>query len=156
DLDDAVGNLSMGWWPGETQHGEQCRGAYDPRSRPHRHVDSRAPEGTGYAATAGRGSIAGRELVKDRLAAASFEDRPRVLHEHLLDVIFFDACLAERRQDVVGDVRVMPLRPGPLLGLFGEHVRPAVGIVREHHLAGIALGAEPGDHLDTLARRQEV
>src|SRR5262245_5202938 len=110
----------------------------------------------GYAATAGRGSIAGAGLSRPDSGPARLEDGPRISHEHLLDVVFLDARLAERRQDVVGDVRVMPLRPGPLLGLFGEHVRPAVGVVREDHLTGVALGAEPGNHLDTLAGRQEA
>src|SRR5437867_12885554 len=42
----------------------------------------------------------------------------------------------------------MPERPGPALVVLGEHVGPAVGVVREDHLAGVAFGAEPCQHLD--------
>ena len=65
-------------------------------------------------------------------------------------------ALRERRQDVVGDVVVVPERPGPALAFLRQHVGPAVGVVREHHLAGVALGAELGHHLDPLGGRQEV
>src|SRR5262249_31377837 len=64
DLDDAVGYLGVGWWPGEAQHGEQRRGAYYPRSQPHRHDDSRAPEGTGICRYRRARIYRGRGLVK--------------------------------------------------------------------------------------------
>src|SRR4030095_9192993 len=64
---------------------------------------------------------------------ASLEDRARFAHEHLVDLLLRHACLAQRRQDVVRDVVVVPLRTRAALALLGEHVAPAVGVVREHH-----------------------
>ena len=61
-----------------------------------------------------------------------------------------DPRLAERGQDVVGDVVVVPPRPRPALVVLGEHVAPAVGVVREDHLARVALRAEAREHLDPL------
>jgi len=48
------------------------------------------------------------------------EDRPGIAHEHLLDLVLADASLAQRRQDVVGDVIVVPVGPGPALGVLRE------------------------------------
>src|SRR5437870_6088506 len=71
------------------------------------------------------------------------EDYARITDQHLIDLILTDAGLPERGEDVVGDVDVVPARAGPALVVLGEHVGPAVGVVGEDHLAGVALGAEP-------------
>src|SRR5262245_30885778 len=50
-------------------------------------------------------------------AVARLENRARVVHEHLLDVLLRDPSRAEGGQDVIGDVRVVPVRPCPALVL---------------------------------------
>src|SRR5919109_271336 len=50
-----------------------------------------------------------------------------VVDQHVLDVLFLDPSRAERGQDVVGDMIVVPVRPRPVLVLLGLHVSPAVG-----------------------------
>src|SRR5438093_6172649 len=84
------------------------------------------------------------------------EDRPRVPDEHLLDLVLGDTRLAERGKDIVGDVVVVPARPGPALVVLGEHVGPAVRVVGEDHFAGVAFGAEPCQHLDPFLGGQVV
>src|SRR5438445_9346576 len=84
------------------------------------------------------------------------EDYARITDEHLIDLILGDARLAERGEDVVGDVVVVPARAGPALVVLGEHVGPAVGVVGEDHLAGVALAAEPREHLDPFLGGQVV
>src|SRR5687767_5216385 len=69
-------------------------------------------------------SVIGAILVPPR-----FEDRAGVADEHLVDVVLADAGGAQGRQDVVGDVRVLPLGTRAALVVLGEHVRPAVGVV---------------------------
>src|SRR5687768_12784838 len=61
------------------------------------------------------GSVIAAILVRPRL-----EDRAGVPHEHLVDLIVRHPGLAQRGQDVVGDVRVLPLRPGAALVVLGE------------------------------------
>src|SRR3989454_2779766 len=84
------------------------------------------------------------------------EDDARITHEHLIDLILGDARLAERGEDVVGDVIVVPARAGPALVVLGEHVGPAVRVVGEDHLARVALAAEPREHLDPFLGGQVV
>src|SRR5215469_14083432 len=91
-----------------------------------------------------------------RLESGSFENRPGIAHEHVIDLILGDAGGAEGGQDVVRDVVVVPARAGAELLLLGEEIRPAIGVVGEDHLARIALCAEPGQHLDALRGGQEM
>src|SRR5262245_46298181 len=84
------------------------------------------------------------------------EDRSRIAHEHLLDLLLGDTGLPERRQDVVGDVVVVPARPRPALIVLGDHVSPTVGVVGEDHLARVPFGAQPGQHRDPLFGGQKV
>src|SRR2546425_7335276 len=48
----------------------------------------------------------------------ALEERAEVAHQHLLDLILGDTRLAERGEDVVGDVVVVPQRASPPLVIF--------------------------------------
>src|SRR5258707_10096741 len=63
--------------------------------------------------------------------AGRLEDRPGIPDEHLLDLVVGDAGGAQRGQNVVGDVVVVPVGTGAKLLVLGEEVGPAIGIVRE-------------------------
>jgi hypothetical protein len=65
----------------------------------------------------GRGCYASMKRASRlvRPESARFEDRAGVAHEHLVDLVLADPCLAEGGEDVVGDVVVVPLGArGPL------------------------------------------
>src|SRR5205823_6112322 len=61
------------------------------------------------------------------------ENRPRIFDHHGVDLLVRYTALLERRDDVVMDVQVMPVRQHRTHRLLGQPVHEAIGVMRQHH-----------------------
>src|SRR5262249_21892227 len=88
--------------------------------------------------------------LRGSIRLSAFEDLPRVLDQHRMQLVLGYALLLESGNYIVVNVQVMPARQNGWHQLFGQPVHEAGGIVGEDHLGGMATLTELGHRVHTV------
>src|SRR5436190_14735964 len=87
--------------------------------------------------------------------ASALEEGARIATHHQIHLVLADPTLAQRREHVLDDMEVMPVRRHLWEQLWREPVREALGILGEDHLVGVAALAHRDNRVHPILEGQE-